>query len=150
MLAMALAAAPLTAANTTATGTMTIDGKAYNISGPAECLYTPHGSIYETPSVMWGVRMDARGASSGVSRLNATIWQPTAGGAAQILFQALTPAGPVEVATVVKGTVKGSAVARGDRKGAGGTLVIDGRTATGKSVSMTVNCGGFVPPEDNG
>ena len=149
MLAAALSVAPALHAATTASGTVTISGTTYRLNGPAECLHTPHGSIYETPAMMWTVMMDGP-RSGGVSRLNATIWQPTSGAAPQILFQAQTGTGLVDVATVLGGTVKGSATARAERKGAGGMLVIDGRTAAGQTVSMAMSCSGFAPPEDNG
>jgi hypothetical protein len=147
MLAWAAALTPVQAAGTTANGTITINGKADALNGPAECLHAPHGSIYETPAVMWSVMMDGRGS---VTHLNATIWQPASGGAAQILFHASTTAGEVDIATVTGGRVTGSAAARVERRGAGGSLFIEGRTASGQSLTMAMHCSGFAAPEDNG
>jgi hypothetical protein len=147
VVAALMLAATLQAA-TTASGTVTINGHTYNLNGRAECLHTPRGSIYETPAAMWSVMMD--GSAGGLTRLNATMWLPTAGGAAQILFQAVTPAGIVDITTVAGGTVKGHATARAERNGTGGTLIIEGRTAAGQAVAMAVSCSGFTPPEDNG
>jgi hypothetical protein len=147
MLAAAVALATTLHAATTASGTVTINGATYNVNGPAECLYTAHGSIYKTPATMWSVMMDGRG---GLTRLHATMWQPKSGGAPQILFHAQTAAGVADVATVVGGKVRGSASGRVERKDPGGTIVVEGRTAAGQAVSMAVSCTGFAPPEDNG
>ncbi len=147
ILAATLSLATTLLAGTTATGTVTINGSTYQVNGPAECLHTPRGSIYEAPAAMWSVTLEGHGR---LTRLNATMWQPTAGGAPQILLQAVTTAGRADVATVTRGKIMGTATGRAERKGDGGTLVIEGRTAAGQAIVMAVTCTGFAPPEDNG
>jgi hypothetical protein len=55
-----------------------------------------------------------------------------------------------EIATVKGGVVRGSATGRVERRGAGGTLSIEGRTVAGKVVHIAIVCSRFTAPEDNG
>ncbi len=84
-----------------------------------------------------------------LSRVNATIFQPKVG-VPEATMMLIVGGKDYQIATVKGGAVKGAATAKAERQGAGGTLAIEGRTASGQSVALTVSCSAFAAPEDNG
>ncbi len=124
-----------------------VDGRTYPFSGTAECTYTADGSIYDVPAAIWHASLSPSGGA--VSHVNATIFQ-TRTGAPQVTMTLTVGQRQYQVATVKGGASRGTAVAKGERNGAGGSLTIEGRTAAGQTIALTVACSGFAPPEDNG
>ncbi len=132
-----------------ATGTVIIAGQSYAISGPADCAYTESGTIYDVPATVWHA-MWSSSRQDGMTHLNANIWQPKRGGDPQVTLSVTVGPATYDIATVKGGRIKGSATARTERRGTGGVLVIDGRTATGQAIVATIACSAFAAPEDNG
>jgi hypothetical protein len=150
---VALVCASLTAgavsadAGVTATATATIGGRQYASKGPAECTHTAHGSIYDVPATIWHASLSS--PAGGLSHVSATIFQTTTG--AQVTLSVEAASREYAISTVTGGRVSGAATSTAQRSGSGGgTLSIDGRTAAGDSISLTISCSGFVAPEDNG
>jgi hypothetical protein len=125
----------------------TLAGARATFSGRGECHQSDAASIYEVPAAMWHASFSG---GTGIDRLNVTLWQPKAGGPMQITLAADAGRNHYSIGTVKGGTLSGSGTARVDRQGAGGTLVIQGQTASGAAIQLSVSCSRFTAPEDNG
>jgi hypothetical protein len=125
-----------------------LDGKHYEFTGTGECRASQDSSIYGRPAAQWGASFEA--TKGALSHLNLTVWIPAKGGAAEVTFSARAGATSFDVSTVNGGTIRGRASGRVERQGAAGTLVVEGVTASGKTVKASVRCARFDAPEDNG
>jgi len=123
-------------------------GKSVAFSGRGECHQSGDASIYGVPAAMYHASFS--GGTSGLERVNLTLWQPKAGGPMQMTFAADAGRTHFEIGTVKGGRLTGSGTGRVDRQGAGGALVVQGQTASGAAVQLTVTCSRFTAPEDNG
>lgn len=131
----------------TASGSAIIDGRRYPFSGAAECTHTAAGSIHGAPAAIWHASVAATGGA--LSHVNATIFQ-TKIGAPQATMYLTVGQRSFEISNVGGGVPRGTAVAKAERNGTGGTLAIEGRTVAGESIVLTVSCRVFAAPEDNG
>jgi hypothetical protein len=125
-----------------------IDGRHYEYRGAGECHYTADGSIYNAPAAAWHASFDTTG--TGWSSVNLSIWQLTQGGSLQATFHATIGSTSYGISTVKGGTLRGTAKATTERRGEGGILSIDGRTAEGRSARVSITCSRFDAPEENG
>ncbi|MEO8482239.1 MAG: hypothetical protein ABI634_08525 [Acidobacteriota bacterium] len=57
-----------------------LGGRHFDFNGTGECRATPSASIYGVSAAMWHVSFSS--GSQPLSRVNATVWQPTKGGPA--------------------------------------------------------------------
>ena len=125
----------------------TLAGSRVTFSGRGECHHSDASSIYDVPAAMWHASLSG---GTGIDHLNVTLWQPKAGGPMQITLAAEAGRTHFSIGTVKGGTLSGSGTARVDRQGVAGTLIIEGKTATGAAVQLSVTCSRFAAPEDNG
>lgn len=124
-----------------------IAGTHYEIKGTAECRAAADASIYDVPASMWHASFaDPKNA---LSRVNVTLWQPTTGGPAQLTLLVAARSQTHEIVTI-PARMNGSAIGRFERQGAGGSLVVEGRTASQQPIRVRVSCSQFLPAEDNG
>ena len=134
--------------NVVVTATADAGGRHYEASGTGECHAATDASIYDNPAAMTSAMLSA--SRSSMSQLNVTIWQLKKGSEIQVTLTTTLGATTYEIATVKGAPIKGAATARVDRRGAGGTITVDGRTAAGAALRVSVTCPAFTPPEDNG
>src|SRR4051812_6379129 len=111
-----------------------VDGKEATYTGLGECTHTRDASIYEVPASMWSARV---GAGSGeLHYLNLTLWQPGGVGDLQVSLGLTLGDRTHDIATVKGASLKGSAKARVESKGDGGSLEVDGKSADGGAVHL--------------
>jgi hypothetical protein len=125
----------------------TLGGTRVSFSGRGECHQSDAASIYDVPAAMWHASFSG---GTGIEHLNITLWQPKGGGPMQIMLAADAGRTHYSIGTVKGGTLSGSGTARVERQGAGGTLAIQGQTASGAPIQLSVSCSRFTAPEDNG
>ena len=144
-----VAAGPADTVSISATGRAS--GKPYEFHGYGECHYSADASIHDAPATMWYASLMPRSsATSDPSHVNVTIWQPTKGGTPQVTLSVQLGPNVYALSTVAGGNVSGSATARAEKRGSGGTLNVDGRTASGQPITVSISCSKFLAPEDNG
>ncbi len=125
----------------------TVGARPVTFANQGECHASSEASIYDVPAAMWHVSASDPGSAD---RVNLTLWQPKAGGPMQITLTLQAGASAYEIGTVRGGRLSGSGRARVERQGQGGTLVVDGQAASGAVIQLSVSCGRFTAPEDNG
>jgi hypothetical protein len=125
--------------------TAEVRGKSYRAAGPGQCEHTIDASIYQVPAALWTARYSGE-ETAGLERVNLTIWEPKAGGAAQVSLALRTGEQEHQIATVQGGQRegKGSAVVR--QSGRAGTLTVEGESGEGIPVRVTVSCPSFTAP----
>jgi hypothetical protein len=127
-----------------------VSGKPYEFHGYGQCHYSSDASIYGMPATMWSASLMPGQATSDRSHLNVAIWQPTKGGSPQVTLSVQLGPNVYALSTVAGSNISGSATARAEKRGSGGTLHVDARTATGQPITVSISCSRFLAPEDNG
>jgi hypothetical protein len=145
----AVTASPPVPGTTTAAATVTVQGNTYQFTGVADCTYTGDGSIFGAPAAAWHAMWTARERAD-LPHVNANLWQLKAGGDPMVNLAVTVGAANYQITTVRGGPIAGAATARAERKGAGGVLTIEGRTADGTALKAVIACSAFHAPEDNG
>ncbi|MBA3258727.1 MAG: hypothetical protein H0T68_04590 [Gemmatimonadales bacterium] len=125
--------------------TAKVGGKSYRASGLGECQHTTEASIYQVPAALWVARYSA-GEESDLEHLNLTIWEPKAGGAAQVNLSLRVEGGEHQIATVQGGQLEGKGAGSVRRSGQGGTLTVEGESGEGAPVRVAVSCPAFTVP----
>lgn len=126
-----------------------VGGRTLETRHEGECKHAAQAYIYGTRSAMWMVT--ARRAGE-IQQMRLTAWRPQAGGADQLnLRLRLSSGGEYDIDTVTgDGSVAGSAKVTVEPRGEGGRLVVDGRTADGTPLHLTIDCARFAGIEAEG
>ena len=116
--------------------------KDYRSNAAGECKAASQASIHGISASLYSVSQRSSGQS-----LNFTLWQPKDGSPAMLSLHISDGSSRYEVDTVKGGSkhdTKGSGKATLQRAGAGGVFTIDGKAASGETISGTINCSRFV------
>jgi hypothetical protein len=128
--------------------TVEVGGAKAEYIGPGECHHTEDASIYEVPASMWSAHVVSE--SGQLRDLNLTLWQPKGAAEVQVSLGLTIGARSHDLTTVKGGEVKGSGTGRVNPKGAGGSMRVDGKSADGASVRLTVDCERWTEPVAEG
>lgn len=141
LVAMAVAAAAVSARAGTVEIDLQVGESRYEARGAGECRFAPKASIYGLPAAMYMVSHRENRRS-----LSLTLWEPAGGQPAMVNLRIAGGASRDVVDTVVAGTkrdTQGSGTAEVRKAGAGGVFTLDAKTARGKPIRGRIKCGTF-------
>lgn len=125
--------------------TAEVGGKTYRASGVGECQHTTEASIYQVPAALWVARYNPEDGAD-LEDVNLTIWEPKAGGPAQVNLSIGIEGDSHRIATVKGGELEGKGTGAVQRSGEGGTLTVRGESGEGAPVRVSVSCSAFTVP----
>lgn len=120
----------------------------YEMTGTGECVHSADVTIFEKPAAMWHATVTH--PSNPLSQVIVTLWQPQGSSRMEVSLSLQAALNEYDLSTVEGAEIRGSAVARVEPRGAGATLLIDGRTGSGHPITVSVACPAFGEPEANG
>jgi hypothetical protein len=119
----------------------TVSGRTVSATGFGTCEHASEASIHGRPAALWTARWSGE-PGIGFRHLNLAFWEPV-GGAPEVNLALDIGSGTHELATVQGAPPKGSGTATREVGTSGGTLVVEGTDAGGRSLRVSVRCARF-------